>query len=336
MSVTIYDIAKHSNVSISTVSKVLNGRKGVSDAVRLKVLQIAEKLGYFPYLKARETGLFRKKAKYIAEIFGYVNPFLTDQIKKGISNILLNSNFYEINFSLKNIRRDEDKLKLFFEHSLRDNDIAGLIVSFLNIDDKTINEFVKLNIPIILINSKSDITTSLITDEKLSAFKLTEYLIKRGCKNIGFITPSVESASVWKERLEGYKEALEKNNISYNPDLIENEDYFEIENIKLVTNYLIENNKNIDALIYASDWQAYGGINFLKEKKIKIPENISIAGFDNLEFSKIITPSLTTVEQPLFKMGEDAANLLIRNIDKNIKKKIITYNTQIIVRDSTI
>ena len=94
MSITIHQIAEASSTSIATVSKVLNNREGVSEQVRLKVLQTAERLGYFPYIKARETGLFRSKAKFIAQILGHVHPMLMNKLKSGISDQVNNSSYY--------------------------------------------------------------------------------------------------------------------------------------------------------------------------------------------------------------------------------------------------
>ncbi len=335
MSVTISDIAKYSNVSISTISKVLNGRPGVSDAVRVKVLQTAEKLGYSPYIKARETGLFRKKAKYIAEIFGYLNPFLTQKLKLGLSSVFNNTNFYEIDYMITDNKSEENKVKLFFEHAIRDKDIAGIIISFFNINEKLINDFLQVNIPVVLINSYSELANSLIIDEFRSAFKLTEYFIKTGCKKIGMIIPETDDATVWKYRLDGYKKAMQENGLIYDLNLVEFENSFLIDNIKIATMSLINRVADIDGIIYASDWQAYAGINYLKNNNIKIPDEISVAGFDNLDFSELIIPSLTTIHQPLDKIGQDAANILIDNIKSKTAPVKLNYNAELIIRNST-
>ncbi len=335
MSVTISDIAKYSNVSISTISKVLNGRPGVSDAVRVKVLQTAEKLGYFPYIKARETGLFRSKAKYIAEVFGYLNPFLTQKIKQGISSVLNQTGFYGVDYTISDNKKEDSKIKLFFEHAIRDKDIAGIIVSFLDVNDKLINDFLQANIPVVLINSYSELTTSLIIDEKNSAYKLTEYLIQEGHRKIGLIIPDTDGAAVWRQRLEGYKSALQDNNIQYDLNLVEFENSFIIDNIKIATMSLLNRNKDIDAIIFASDWQAYAGINYLKSNNISVPDSISVVGFDNLEFSELIMPALTTIKHPLNKIGEDAAKYLMEAIKKKSKPEKIVYDTKLIIRNST-
>lgn len=337
MSVTIHQIAKQSGVSIATVSKVLNNREGVSSAVRVKVLKTAERLGYFPYIKSRVSGLFRIKSKYIAEIFGHATPYLINEINAGINSIVNNSRYYEIKFIFDETEeRSASKLNLFFNHLLRDKDIAGLIVVFLNMDEKLINELQKNDIFVILINSSSEIAPFVTVDNFKSAYQATEYLIKTGCKKIGLIIPESRNVPVWQERKEGFKKALQNYALKYSPDLIEYENTFNVEQIKLATAELLNRNKNIDGIIFASDWQAYAGINLLKEKKIQIPDDISVMGFDDLEFNTLIEPPLTSVKQPMREMGEIAMKNLIKLIknEKNFSKKQI-LNTQIVVRKST-
>ncbi len=337
MAITIHQIAKQSGVSIGTVSKVLNNREGVSDAVRIKVLKTAERLGYFPYIKARASGLFREKGKYIAEIFGHATYHLINEINYGISKIITRSKFYEIKYIFDETETSgENRLKLFLEHLLRDKGISGLIVSFLALDDKLINDLLKNNIYLVLINSKNDETSYVTVDNFKASYLATEYLIKTGCKHIGLIIPETRNVPVWQDRKEGFKKALLDYNLTYSTDLIEYENTFDIQQIKLATEELLKRNNNIDAIIYSSDWQAYAGIQLLKEKGIKIPDDISVIGFDNLEFSSLIEPSLTSVKQPMEEMGKIAANILLKMIKekKRIKEKKI-LNTEIVVRNST-
>jgi len=337
MGVTIHQIAIQSGVSIATVSKVLNNREGVSDAVRVKVLKTAERLGYFPYIKARESGLFRKKGKYVAEIFGHATPHLINEINNGISKIINDTRYYEIKYMLgESEERNESKLKLFFDHLLRDRDICGLIVAFLNMDEKLLNELRKNNIFTVLINSKNDDVSFVTVDNFKATYQATEFLIKTGCKKIGLIIPENRAVPVWQERKEGFKKALLDYNLKYSPDLIEYEGTFDITQTKLATKELLNRNKGIDGIIYSSDWQAYAGINFLKENKIKIPDDISIIGFDDLEFSTLIEPPLTSVKQPMEAMGRIATKILVEMIKNNqfkIEKHFL--DTQIIIRDST-
>jgi DNA-binding LacI/PurR family transcriptional regulator len=338
MSVTIKDIAKKCGVTVGTVSKVLNNREGVSEAVRLKILKTAERLGYFPYIKARESGIFRKTGKYICEIYGHATPYLVQKISLGISEILNNSQYYEIKFMLSDPleKNYKDKINLLFDHIIRDKDVIALIIALSDIDEKIINELVKNKIYIVLINSKSEYASSVLVDDFKSAYKATEYLIKTGCKNIGLIIPEDGLTKVWQNRKEGFKKALLDNKLEYTPDLIEYENTFEIEQTKLAVSHLLEKNKKIDGIIFSSDWQAYAGIKFLKENNIKIPDQISIIGFDDLDFNCFIEPALTTIRQPMEKMGKIASQLVLKMIKENkfIKKQIV-LDTELIIRETT-
>lgn len=337
MKLTIHEIAKVSNVSIATVSKVLNNREGVSEQVRLKVLQTAERLEYSPYIKARETGLFRKKAKYIAEVFGNASQFLINDLEKGISQVVSKSHLYEVKHFLTHIEeRNIDKVKLFINNLRRDQDIAGLVILFVKINDKIINDLVNNNLYTVLVNVKSEITSSVIVDNIKSAFLATEYLIKTGCKKPGMIISDAENIDVWVDRIKGFKKALKTYSIKFSPDQIEYENTFETYQTKLATKCLLNRNPKMDGILFASDWQAYAGIQYLTENKIKIPDDISIIGFDDIQFNEFIQPKLTSIKQPMEEMGKTAMNLLLEMIkNEKIIRRIITLGCNLVVRETT-
>ncbi len=336
MSVTLSEIAKKTGVSSSTVSKVLNNRSGVSDSVRVKILKAVEQLRYFPYIKARESGLFRQSSKYIVEVFGYANEHILFEITNGYKNIIYDTKYYEIAYKVTDIENRDSKLALFFDHILRDKDICGLISAFVPIDEKIINEFQKNNIFISLVNSKSDLASCVLIDEKKAAHDAVMFLHRNGCKKIGFVTPGNRAVPVWNDRIEGFKSGLRASGMDYSPDLMEYETTFQVTNIRLATSELLRKNPDIDAIIYASDVQAYSGIQYLKEQNKKIPDQISVMGFDDLEFSSLMEPTLTSVHQPFREAGKLAAAALMDMINTQktiIKNKIL--ETTIIERAST-
>jgi LacI family transcriptional regulator len=336
MSVTLNEIAKKIGVSTSTVSKVLNNRSGVSDEVRVRILKTAEQLRYFPYIKARESGIFRQSSKYIVEIYGHANEHIIYNITNGLKHVINGTKYYEISYQMTDIENRDSKLELFFDHILRDNEICGLISVFVPIDEKIINELQKNNVFISLVNTKTDIASYVVIDEKKAAHDAVTFIAHTGCKKIGLITPGNRIIPVWDDRIEGFKAGLRDCGIDYNPDLIEYETSFQMSNIKLATAELLRKNPDIDAIIYASDIQAYSGMQYLKEQNIKIPDQISVMGFDDLEFSSLIVPSLTSVRQPFWEIGKIAASHLMDMINAQkaiIKKQVV--ETSIIVRDST-
>jgi LacI family transcriptional regulator len=336
MSVTLSEIAKKLGVSTSTVSKVLNNRSGVSDEVRVKILKTAEQLRYFPYIKARESGIFRQSSKYVVEIFGYANEHILFEITNGLKNVINASKYYEIAYKMTDIENKDSKLALFFDHILRDKDICGLISVFVPIDEKIINEFQKNNVYISLVNTRTDIASYVVIDEKKAAHDAVTYLFRTGCRKIGLITPGNRVVPVWNDRIEGFKSGLKECGIDYNPDLIEYETTFQVSNVKLATAELLRKNPGVDAIIYASDIQAYSGMQYLKQQNIRIPDHISVMGFDDLEFSSFIEPSLTSVRQPFLDAGKIAASNLMDMIDAQksiIKKQVL--ETKIIERAST-
>lgn len=337
MKLTIHEIAKASNVSIATVSKVLNNRKGVSEQVRLKVLQTAERLNYSPYIKARETGMFRKKAKYVAQIYGNAHRLLINSLEEGISQVINKTNFYEVKHFLTYQEEQKiNKVKLFINNLQRDQDIAGLIILFLHINDKVISDLINHNIYTVLVNTRSEIAPYVVVDNAHASYIATEHLIKTGCKNIGIIISDDENTDIWSERLEGFKKALQKHHLKFSPEIIEYENTFETYQTKLAVNQLINKNPKLDAILFASDVQAYAGIQYLNENKIKIPDDISVIGFDDLEFDEFIAPKLTSIRQPMKEMGETAMGLLFEMIDKeSMIQKAITLESKLVIREST-
>lgn len=337
MGITIHKIASESSTSIATVSKVLNNREGVSEQIRLKVLQTAERLGYFPYIKARESGLFRRKAKYLGEIFGNAHPSLINKLKYGISDVMNNSPFYEVtHFLTSTEEKNINKVKLFINNFQRDEAIAGLLISFIKLNDKLVFDLLSSKMFTVLVNMKSEIAPYITIDNAKSSAMAAEYLIKTGCRKIGLVISDDLYIDVWQERIEGYKKALDEAGIRFNQNLVEYEGTFEINQIKLATRSLLEKNPGLDGIIFASDWQAYAGMQYLKDNGIKIPEQISVIGFDNLSFDDFIQPSLTSVNQPIEEMGRKAAGLLLEMIKKGkVIKQNAILQSHIVARDST-
>jgi LacI family transcriptional regulator len=168
------------------------------------------------------------------------------------------------------------------------------------------------------------------------AFQAAKALIKMGRKNLGLILPEETAELLWQERLDGYKKALSSANIRYNPYLIINEHTYSLEESALATKTLLDREPGIDAIIYGSDVQAYGGLEALFELGRKVPDDISVIGFDNLHFSRITRPPLSSVSQPMFEMGQKASQMLVNAIrKKDFSDKMITLKSRLILRQSS-
>ena len=340
---TIKDIARIANVSISTVSHALNESRYVKKETIEKIKDIAAKYKYKPNYLAQ--AMRTKYSKYIGFFIPiYSNPFYFE-VLEGINNFANEMGYYIVLFSSKD---DHNMSHQFFE-SILNRGIDGIIISGIEghkTDRELIRRFIDAKIPIILVNryfkdlkidSSKDRIRSVLTDNYSGGKIAAEYLINKGHKKIGFISSDLK-IQIFKDRYNGFSEILNKNGIH---EKIKVE--IPLPSYKEILDYF-EQNKEITectAIFVASDWIAIDLIAFLGKKGIKVPEDISIIGFDNIQLSSIINPRLTTIAQNATMMGEFSAKALIEEImsqknKKNIKKKNILLTPELMKRNSVI
>ena len=338
MPLTIKDIAKLANVTPSTVSKALNNRQGISVSLKRKIEKIARKSGYAPYIKARQSGMYSQNLKYIGIIYAYAGEHLTRDIQLGIDTALSNHSYCQLRYNIDlpyNLNGNERK-EILIEKILENKNISGLVSIYYKLPDSTIAELQKNGIPVVLVNNYSSYGKCVLTDNINAAFKATSIMTKLNRKKIGLIMPEETSEIVWQDRLEGYINALSNAKIEYDPYLLVYEHSFTLKESAMATKVLLEREPNIDAILYGSDFQALGGMEALKSLGKKIPDDIAVMGFDNIFFDEISNPTLSSVKQPTYKMGENAALLLLDAINnRNFKHKAVKLKSEIILRQST-
>jgi DNA-binding LacI/PurR family transcriptional regulator len=336
MAVTIKDIAKEAGVSIAAVSKALNDRPGISLSLKRKITEIAQRLSYIPYIKARQTGMYAHPLKFITALYAYAGERLIRDIQNGINGILADSGFYELRHTVHTQLYAKERKQIFIDKILQDKGVKGVMSVFLKLSDAEIAGFQKADIPVVLLNNYCGCGKCVIIDNVEASSEATKALIELGRKNIGLIMPEETTEQVWEVRLKGYRKALEGANIGYNPHLINYEHSFDLKGSAYATKVLLDREPKIDAILYGSDMQAYGGMEVIKEMGKRIPEDIAVIGFDDMFFSKITTPPLTSVKQPMFEMGKEAAALLLEAIKKkDFSHKVVTLKSQLILRQST-
>jgi len=330
---TINDIAKEAGVAKSTVSKVLNEQRGVSQETRRKVLKAVKKLNYHPSVIARS--LKSKRTKAVGLILpNIINPFFP-AILKGVEDTAI-ENGYVVVFCDSDDRKEKESLYFqIFENRWVD----GIIFSGITGDkqeEKYIRSIHEKGTPVVLIDREIEdyFTNVVMIDNKRAGFDATSYLLKLGHRKIGCIT-GPQNIKIFVKRLEGYRRALEKYNVDFNPDLVEEGD-LSIESGRSATKKLLKKKITFTAIFASTDLMAIGCIRELQENGIKIPSDVSVIGIDNIPLASLVTPSLTTIAQPAYEMGVEAMNLLIKNIEKRgvLKSKII-LPTELVVRKST-
>ncbi|MCT4564819.1 MAG: LacI family transcriptional regulator [Maledivibacter sp.] len=331
MRVTIKDIARLANVSTTTVSRVINNKdEGVGSETRKRIQQIIKDLNYKPSSLAR--GLVTKKTKSIGLVLPDItNPFFPD-LARGVEDYSVNKGY---NAFLCNSDNNGEKEKIYI-NALMEKHVDGLVItSTHNLEEKHILELMENKIPIVILDRrfKSKDLHGVYTDNFSGAYEAVRYLIQNGHKSIGCITGPLDT-SISKERFEGYKKALKDNGIKYNDRFIVQSN-FKIDGGIKASEELLKN-KEITAIFACNDLMAYGVYKTARKLKLNVPEDISVIGFDDISLSQIVTPTLTTVSQPVYEMGYEAAKMLISLIEgKVLKRKVKKLSTKLVVREST-
>lgn len=331
--ISIKNVAKELGVSISTVSRAFNDKYDIKKETRDRILKKAEEMGYYPNPIAKK--LQQKKTFNIGVVVPeFHNAFFPDVIC-GIQDILIPLGYQILIMqSNENAETELSNVKTLYE-----NMVDGLIISFsAHTHNSTYyKKLIDSGFPIIQFNRVIDKlkTSKIVFDDYTWAHFATEHLILQGYKEfIHFSGPPDLSFS--KKRRKGFIDALKKHNLYYGEKQII-ECGLTIEDGKRVMNDIIEHGEMPDAIFAVNDPSALGAMLTLKKHHIKIPEEIGIVGFSESRLSEIIEPSLTTIKQPTFEMGQTAARLISQEIEsKSVSHQIITLGGNFKIKESSV
>jgi DNA-binding LacI/PurR family transcriptional regulator len=331
---TIKDIARRLNISLSTVSRALRNHPDVNEKTKGKVLSIAREINYFPNSLAK--GLKNQKTNTIGVIVPEIEHHFFSAVISGIESVA-----YNADFTILVCQSNESyEREVINTHALASNRVAGLLVS-ISQATKDVEHFKilqKRDIPIVFFDRVSnDIQASkVIVDDYDGAYNAVNYLIEKGYKNIAYIS-GPEYISISRLREKGYRDALLKNNLPINDDLIVHGGFSEKDGIKAVYT-LLQQKIRPDAIFAVNDPVAIGAFIGLREKNIRIPEDIALVGYSNNPVSSLIDPQITTVDQPAYEIGKTAAELVLEQInngDSDFNPQTKTLKTKLIIRNST-
>ena len=330
----IRDIAKLAGVGVSTVSRVINDHPDVKDETREKILKIIKESNYIPNNSA---GILKKNNTNNIGVLvkGVFNPFFAEMIN--IIGNRINEAGYTMILQQNDYATEDDVDNLIaFVKEKRLQGIICLGGNFLNINDES---FQFLDIPVVLTSvntlskeSKSKFS-SIGIDNVLAAKASIQYLIDKGHRNIGILLGEKNDVGISGLRLEGYKKALEENNIPYSEENVFIGDY-DYSGAYRVTKEIINNRKDITAIFSISDIMAVGAAKSVIDQGLQVGEDISIMGFDGMDISKYYNPGITTVKQPKKNMANNSIDLLLALLAKKEDHKHIIFETKIIERES--
>lgn len=326
---TIGDIADQLGVSRATVSRAINGAPGVGPELRKKILEFVKELGYKPDTVAQS--LSKGYRKIIGLIFGDVrNPFYAELT----FYIQMAMNKYGYTVMIFNSEYSAHQEQEFIEMA-REFRLAGLILFTAQTDKDDLKEQTN-RLPIVLVNRALDMAQcdSVTMDNFKAGYIAAMHLIELGHRRIGFVRgQSISSASV--QRFEGYRQALKNWSLPLNEEDVMEGD------LKMSAGYemapqFFQREKRPTGLIVTNDMMALGILDWCNEKGVKIPEELSIVSFDNIDFSKIHGIELTSVSQHVREMGEKAVELMLRRIrEPQAEYKRIILEPTLIVRNTT-
>ena len=328
-------MAKLAGVSLACVSKYINNKPYVSKKTKLKIAKAIDDLDFKPSAIARS--LVRKRTNNIGLIvLDITNPFHT-QVIRGMEEYI-NENNLKYNLILEDII---DKKELGDKNidSFIENRVAGILSTTDQISIKYLNYLKNIKLPIVFIGrfvDSIDIKVDYVTTNNFKgAYLMTDYLLKLGHENIGYITGPLDSRVVIN-RFNGYKKALKDSKMKVEERNIVIADDLTSENGFMAAKELLSSRSKLTAIFCVSDFMAFGVIDYCYKNNIKIPDDISITGFDDVSFSSLNFINLTTVRQPIKKIGKKAMEIITKKIENEITENVeIAYDVEVIKRNST-
>lgn len=330
MAASIKDVAREAGVSIATVSRVLNDIDVVNEETKKKVVEAIKKLGYRPNIVARS--LKTQRTRTIGILIPDISSQFYPEIVRGAEDV---ANIYDYNVMLCNSDFDIDKEKEYLR-VLKEKMVDGVLYMSSSLENDILDLINELDVKTVLVETddKNANLPSVTIDNIKATYETTKYLIDKNIKDIAFIGVSRDDNNAWRKRYTGYKNALEESGIAVREELT----YFH--NLKVETGYngvmeIMNKGGKPEAIVCASDEIAMGAINALRDKGLKVPEDVSVIGFNDIDLARAFYPKLTTVHQPMYDMGSVAMRMLIKLINNKVLEEghfVLNYN--LVERDS--
>lgn len=329
MPATIYDIAKKAGVSIATVSRVFNNSANVSEKSKKKVLAVADKMGYHP--QAFAQGLASRKSNTVMVVVPVISNYFFMEVLGGIQDKLSELN-YEL--SIFNISPNKD-VQEQVEHVLKRRWAEGYLFISIHLEEEKWKKLEKYNVPITLIDEHFEGFDSVSVDNSQGAYRAAKHFFKKGYKRVAMLS-ALESSKPIKDRLVGYKKALDEFGLPFEEELVVTGDTMNRDGFTERAGYeamvkILTMDPMPEACFCASDIQAVGALKAMQDTGKKIP----IIGYDDIELAEYM--GLSTIRQPMHDMGFFATQNLIdrmNNAEKPVSQTI--YSPKLTIRSSTL
>src|SRR5260221_1155113 len=332
----IVDIARKLGLATSTISRALNNHPRISKKTKQAVKLEAKAFNYQPHRLA--AALRNEKSNVIGVIiptidrnfFGSIVRAIEDELRKEGYQIMICQTY------------EDPSLEAAAIEVLMNLRVDGIIAT-LSKRTTNFDHFRKVKhkgIPVVLFDRANDELdfSHVIIDDFMGAFRAVDHLIRQGCKRIAHFT-NVQKINIYKERLRGYRGALEKNGIPFLPELVVESD-MQLADGRLSMQTLINGNILPDAVFSSSDLAAMGALQILKENNIPVPEEVAIVGFGNEPFTSFSDPPISSVDQHCKRMGNTASEIFLEEIKRNSIEKFIplkvVFTPELVIRRSSL
>jgi len=329
---TIKDVATEAGVSVATVSRVINNEKYVSEDMREHVLKVISEMNYQPDAVAR--GLRTKSTHIISLVIPDIcNPYFPE-VSRGVQSV---ADLHKYIVVLCNTDRSL-KRELEFYEKLSMQKVEGIIINPSSSKKEEIDLLHDLEIPVVLISSQRALEDFdiVMVDNKQGAALAVNHLIELGHRRIGLVG-GVREVSSARQRREGFIKALKKAGLTVYQELL-TEGTFDHEGGYQCMKSILSLKERPSAVFAANDIMAIGGISAIYESGLRIPEDISLIGFDDISFAKMTYPKLTTISQPMYETGKVATELLFQRIDnlsESLPPQKVVLSHNLVIRETT-
>ncbi|MCU6733878.1 LacI family DNA-binding transcriptional regulator [Diplocloster agilis] len=334
---TIFDVARRAGVSKSTVSRVLNHPDSVKEKTRTAIERAIRELNYTPSYFAQ--GIRTGKTKTIAMLVPEYSNMFYSEMFRGVEDTALAHGYMVL---VCNTERHSNSEEEYIEELLRRN-VDGIIYNTYQINEKTIRYLQEISdkIPVVFMDrifQKNAEISYVLTDGYNSTRKAVHYLFERGKRKIGYIR-NTEDIAVIEERYQGYLQGLKDCGLPVKQEFIYRiEHEHEPDYIRLgrrAAKHYLKLSRRPDAIMAAIDTIAIGCLLQLRREGVQIPEEINVVGYDNISLSELIEPSLTTIAQPIRKLGQKAGEIVIAKINGEEIDHQVMYDGELVIRDTT-
>ncbi|NLG84990.1 MAG: LacI family transcriptional regulator [Firmicutes bacterium] len=328
---TIRDVAKKAGVSFKTVSRVINGDPYVSAETMAKVKRVIEELGYRPNITARSLATKR------TFLIGLVIPEFTSpayaMMVQGIEDV---SAVQEYGVLLCRTRHSRKREEALIENLASSKRVDGILLFSNRIDAEFFTQIKKkYKLPLVVIDRdvEDEEIPCVFTNNREGTYRTTAHLIKAGRTKIAYITPVIDTTTTL-ERLEGYEQAMREHGLSYQGRTLVDHTGDREKGFAAMLR-LLDREDPPDGVVAFNDLLAIGAMQAIKERGLRIPEDIAVVGFDDIEAASVVEPALTTVRQPLREIGETACKMLLQLINgEEVSTRRVVFEPTLVVRKS--